>query len=79
MLEGVRSSDSGIGHYSIVTKSYPDISSNTGLSLRITGFLDSVHHPGLKKLENTTLHKLDLFLFSGVEEDTYSVGWLRKS
>jgi hypothetical protein len=33
----------------------------TLLLLRITGFLDFAHRPVFKKLENTTLRKLDLF------------------
>jgi hypothetical protein len=50
------------------------------MELRITGFLDFVHHPVFKKLENTTFRELDLFPSSGEgRKDTYSVGFLRKS
>jgi hypothetical protein len=49
--------------------------------LKITGFLNFAHHLVFYKLENTTFWKLDLFLSSGDgrEEDTYSVGSLRKA
>jgi hypothetical protein len=44
--------------------------------LRITMFLDCVHHP---VIENTMFRKLDLFPSSGVRGNAYSVGSLRKS
>jgi hypothetical protein len=46
---------------------------------RITGFSDFVHRPVFKKLENTTLRKLDLFPSSGEGGNTYRVEPLRKS
>jgi hypothetical protein len=45
---------------------------------RITGFLDFFHRPVFKKIENMTFQEMDLFPSSGKEEDTYSVGPLRK-
>jgi hypothetical protein len=48
--------------------------------LRITGFLEFVHLPLFKKLEDRTFRKMDLFPSSGEGEgDTYSVGSLGKS
>jgi hypothetical protein len=46
------------------------------MTLRITRFLNGVHHPFI---ENTTFQKLDQFPSSDVSGNTYSVGSLRKS
>jgi hypothetical protein len=53
---------------------------NNVVILRIIGFLVFAHPLGFYKLINTTFQKLDLFPPSGEgQEDTHSVGSLRKS
>jgi hypothetical protein len=56
------------------------LSTETEISLRITGSLDFVHHLEFYILENTTFRKLDLFPSSGELRETPTVfGSLRKS
>jgi hypothetical protein len=47
--------------------------------LRITGFLDFVDRPVLKKLENSALRKLDPISSSGEGGDIYTVGSVKKT
>jgi hypothetical protein len=55
-----------------VSDLWPDDRAN---SLRITGFQDFVRRPEFYVLENTTFHKLDLFLSSG-ERGSHLLCWV---